>query len=170
MKTTIKILSFLSFLGCFSVIFNSCSQAPPPIDQAAVKNEITKVNQAFVSAFNSGDAAGVAAQYTSDGTLMPPNGEIVRGPAAIEGFWKAVMGMGIAKVDLQTTEVQAGSGFAIEIGKALLYAADGTQVDDSKFMVWWKKDNGQWKLHRDIWNSNWPPPPPPAEEEAIEEM
>lgn len=102
---------------------------------------------------------------------MPPNSQIIQGTAAIEGFWKEVMGMGIAKVDLQTTEVQAGADFAVETGKALLYTADGQQVDDSKFIVWWKKDNGQWKLHRDIWNSSLPlPPPPAAEEEATEEM
>ena len=168
MKTITNFFTTLLF-SCFLLfMLNSCSQSPPPVDQAAVKNAILEVDKAFVNAYNSGDAAGVAAQYTSDGTIMPPNGTIVQGPDAIEGFWKTVMGMGIAKVDLQTTEVRAGEDFAIEVGKALLFTADGTQADVSKFMVWWKKEDGQWKLHRDIWNSDLPPPPPPSE--AGEEM
>jgi ketosteroid isomerase-like protein len=39
-----------------------------------------------MAAFNSGDAAGVAALYTADGQLAPPNSDIVQGIAGITGF------------------------------------------------------------------------------------
>ena len=30
-------------------------------------------------------------------------------------------------------------------------------MDSGKFIVIWKQEGGQWKLHRDIWNSSMPP-------------
>ncbi len=37
---------------------------------------------------------------------------------------------------------------------------DGSKnVDKGKYIVVWKKENGDWKVWRDIWNSDNPPPP-----------
>jgi len=29
-------------------------------------------------------------------------------------------------------------------------------VTDGKYVVIWKRDGGQWKIHRDIWNTSMP--------------
>jgi ketosteroid isomerase-like protein len=33
----------------------------------------------------------------------------------------------------------------------------GKVVDRGKYIVIWKREQGQWKLHRDIWNTSMPP-------------
>ncbi|CAH1794665.1 unnamed protein product [Owenia fusiformis] len=35
---------------------------------------------------------------------------------------------------------------------------DGKQVDQLTTVEVWRKENGQWRLHRDSWNSDFPPP------------
>jgi ketosteroid isomerase-like protein len=34
--------------------------------------------------------------------------------------------------------------------------ASGKQIDRGKYITVWKKQQGQWKLHRDIWNTSMP--------------
>ena len=40
----------------------------------------------WLTAFNGGDAAGVAAVYAPEARLMPPNADILEGRNAIEAF------------------------------------------------------------------------------------
>ncbi len=49
-----------------------------------LENEFTPVIEAFEAAYNSGDAAGVAALYTDDALVTYSDGPILRGPAAVE--------------------------------------------------------------------------------------
>jgi hypothetical protein len=37
---------------------------------------------------------------------------------------------------------------------------DGKVLDKGKYIVIWKKEDGTWKLHRDIWTTSVPPAPP----------
>jgi ketosteroid isomerase-like protein len=46
-------------------------------------------------------------------------------------------------------ELAGDTGF--EVGEATLTISSGTAV--VKFVVVWKKVDGQWRLHRDIWNA-----------------
>lgn len=122
----------------------------------ALRAGIDATNRAFEEAYNGGDAAGAAAVYSSDGQALPPNGATVSGRAALESFWQAVMDMGVKSVKLETVELEPCGEMAYEVGKASLVAADGSLIDTAKFIVVWKQENGQWKWHRDIWNSNSP--------------
>jgi len=115
---------------------------------------IERANQAFAAAFAKGDAKAVAQMYTETGQLFPPNTQIVEGRPAIEEFWKAVMASGIARVELKTAEVESLGDALAESGRATLFGKEGTVLDKAKYIVVWKKVGGQWKLHRDCWNSD----------------
>ena len=58
--------------------------------------------------------------------------------------------IGLKDVRLNTLDLQAAGDTAYEVGEANLTIASGSAV--VKFVVVWKKDGGQWRLHRDIWN------------------
>ncbi len=53
---------------------------------SAVTDSIASANQAFMTAFGDGDAAGMAALYTTEGQLAPPNSDVVGGAEGIAGF------------------------------------------------------------------------------------
>ena len=119
------------------------------------KATIERLNDAWTAAFNKGDAAAVAAMYTEDAYVMPPGAELIKGRAAIEGFWRqAAQQMGEAK--LTTVDLlQLGPGAAREIGKVTLKTkSQPSQEIAGKYAVVWLKVGGDWKLTTDIWNTN----------------
>lgn len=116
--------------------------------------EIAVVNQAFMSAFDSGNAANVVAHYTIDGELLPPQSDTVTGHGAIQAFWQGALDAGIKQVKLETVELEDHGETAVEVGKYTLLAEGGQIADTGKYIVVWKNDKGTWKLHRDIWNTS----------------
>jgi uncharacterized protein (TIGR02246 family) len=121
-----------------------------------IREAITATNRAFMDTFMRGDAAGMAALYTADGQLLPTGTDFVTGSQAIQAFWQSVMGMGIREATLETVEVEAHGDTAHEVGRYVLRGDGGQAMDQGKYIVIWKQVGGQWKLHRDVWNSSMP--------------
>ena len=123
-----------------------------------VRNAIAATNAKFLEAFRQGDAAGLAATYTSNGQALPTNSDIIEGKTALQGFWQAALDMGLKSGTLDTIELDDCGDTVIEVGKYTLQVAGGQTVDEGKYLVVWKQEGGQWKWHRDIWNSSLPAP------------
>lgn len=121
-----------------------------------IREAITTANRRFMDAFTRGDAAGMAALYTPDGQLLPTGTDFITGTQAIQSFWQTIMGMGIQEATLETAEVEAHGDTAHEVGRYTLRGEGGQVLDQGKYIVIWKRAGGQWKLHRDIWNSSVP--------------
>jgi uncharacterized protein (TIGR02246 family) len=121
-----------------------------------IRKAIAAANEGFMAAFNGGNAAGVAALYTEDGQLLPPNADVMAGKEAIQAFWQGAMDMGIASAQLEIVEVDGHGDTAVEVSRYTLCGAGGQVLDQGKYIVVWKRENGQWKLHRDIFNSSVP--------------
>ena len=132
----------------------STSQSPSSGGGTRVAIEAANAN--FMAVFRASDAAAVADCYTSDAQLLPANSEPISGRDAIEGFWRSVMGMGIAGVKLDTVEIESQGDLAVEVGRYALTGADGGALDNGKYVVVWHRDAGTWKLHRDIWTTSKP--------------
>ncbi len=119
-----------------------------------VVDAIIAVDKKFMDMFSNEDAEGIAELYTEDGQLLPPNLDYLNGKAAIAAFWQGAMQMGVGSVKLESTEIEGGGDIISEIGNYSLYSGEGTEIDTGKYVVIWKQENGNWKLHRDIWNSS----------------
>jgi uncharacterized protein (TIGR02246 family) len=123
-----------------------------------VRGALEATNKAFCVAVARGDAAAVAALYTSTAQALPPGGETARGRDAIQKAFQGMIDAGATNLTLSTVEVEAHGDTAHEVGTWVLKAKDGAAVDNGKYIVIWKREGGQWRLHRDIWNSSAPPP------------
>ena len=123
-----------------------------------VRGAIVAANENFMAIYKSGDAAALAALYTGEGQVLPPNSDFVRGRQAVQGFWQAVMDMGIKEARLETGEVEDHGDTAIEESTFALLGEGGQVLDEGKYIVIWKQEDGGWKLHRDIFNSSMPAP------------
>jgi uncharacterized protein (TIGR02246 family) len=119
---------------------------------------IAATNEKWMANFEKGDAAGIAALYTENGQLLPPGSEFVTGKPAIQAVFQGVMDMGIKAVKLETVELEEHGDTAIEVGNYTLSGEGGQVMDTGKYVIVWKQEGGQWKIHRDIWNSSMPPP------------
>lgn len=128
------------------------SQARPD----GIKTEIDAANAEFARLFAEGDAAALAARYTENAQLMPPNVEMMSGQAAIGVYWKATLEGGASRLTLLALEVEQFGDTAIETGRAEIADAQGNVVDVAKYIVVWKRVGNEWKMHKDIFNSNLP--------------
>jgi len=64
------------------------------------------------------------------------------------------MDMGVATAKIDIAEVSGHADVVVDVGHYTLGAANGDVMDNGKYIVIWRNENGRWKLHRDIWNSN----------------
>lgn len=111
--------------------------------------------EAWSAAWNSGDAAALAALYAEDATVMAPGGEPVTGRGAIEEMFAGAMEANAgSKMEIKPAEVMAADGWATETGSFVQTAADGSHQDHGRYIAVWKDVDGKWLLYRDIWNSS----------------
>lgn len=124
------------------------------------KAAIEAANTNFMAAFAKHDAKAVSGLYSSSPEAFPPGADIIRGREGIAKMWQGVFDAGIATADLKTIEVHAQGPLAFEVGTYAMKTKDGKVADHGKYCVVWLKEGGQWKLHRDIWNTSVAPAPP----------
>ena len=115
----------------------------------------------WLERMNGGDAAGVAALYSSTARLMPPNLDILAGRDAIEAFCKEFTAMA-AKLSFELLTVHEAGEMSVAVGT---YTLDfeppgaGPQHDRGKFIeVWRREHDGEWRIVDDIFNSSEPAP------------
>lgn len=122
-----------------------------------IEKEIKATYSVFSSAFLKGDAKTVASTYTTDARLLVPNTPLIVGRSNIENFWVGfIKATGINGVSLTPLKIDMDSDTsAIEEGNFIL-SVDGTEVNKGKYIVIWRLEDGQWKLHQDIFNTDLP--------------
>ena len=119
-----------------------------------IQAAIRAVDDDFEAAFETGNAAEIAELYTDDGMLLPAGSDVVQGKKGIAAFWQGAMDMGIKHATLEITEIEQHGDTAIDVGRYTLSGSVGQVIDQGKYVVIWKHEDGTWKLHRDIWNSS----------------
>jgi ketosteroid isomerase-like protein len=123
---------------------------------SSAREAIIAANKQFEAAHLKGDAAAIAAQYTENAQLLWEDRQIIQGRAAIEAEWRKDMGGPGRKATIALLEVEQHGDWAFETSKFLVTAPSGKVIYDGKYICIWKRENGQWKIHRDIGNKNSP--------------
>ncbi len=128
-----------------------------------VRAVIEKGGEAWMAAFNAGDAAGVAALYSETAMLLPPDATQIQGRQAVQDTFQAWIDDGLKDIVFETVEVEASGDLAYEVGLySVKVPAENDQMTTATgiFLVVWKKEaDGVWRLYRDTWNDT----PPPSE-------
>jgi ketosteroid isomerase-like protein len=124
---------------------------------SAIQDSIQRTNRTFeqeVVAKRKIDALDLV--YTANARILPPGAEMVSGRQNIKQFWRnAIEGLNVQSVKLETIQFEPVGETGFEIGRATLqFAAAGSQPLAVKYVVVWKHEDGAWKWHVDIWNTN----------------
>jgi ketosteroid isomerase-like protein len=118
---------------------------------------IAAASAVWSEAFAAEDPDAIVALYADDAVLLPPNESAIFGVDAIRATVVEMMSSGMA-IELEDLEINVSGALAYKAGRYRMRSADGTLLDRGKFIEIWSNIDGEWKLHRDIWNSSLPMP------------
>jgi len=150
----IATLIFLSISSCQdSSKEKTTEQNVPAFNLDSARQSIENQNAAFQKAFENSDSVGLANLFTSDGKMMMPGSPSIVGRAAIASTVAMFMKMNI-KRQAKTIEVWGSGDLLVEEGQASLFDQKGVELDHAKYLVMWKMEDGEWKLFRDMWNTD----------------
>ena len=126
----------------------------------ADKKGIQDVTDRWLKAMENNDSTAVAALYTEDAMLLPPNEPVVKGRAAIRhylGQFPKITSFKAPLVDIDGSGNLAYARGTYEV--TLMPPGAKTPVKDSgKFIeIRRKEPDGSWLILRDFWNPDAPP-------------
>jgi ketosteroid isomerase-like protein len=110
----------------------------------------------FVDLYNFHDAPTLAAMYTNDGQILPPGMDVVTGTANREALFQSFWKDDFTVIELDTLEVEGFGDTAYEVGRYVLSNDQHEVKEQGKYVVIWKCQMQEWKLHRDIFNATTP--------------
>ena len=165
MKNSVKLFTLMTMTLLFIFSITSCNKkaeetkktvVEPTFNLATTKGEIVDANKEFSVLFAANDSIGLSNLYTQDAKFMNNGAPAVTGRKNIQSAISGIMKSGISSVNLTTIDVWGMENLITEEGELSLFVEDA-EVYKGKYIVLWKKEDGKWKLFRDIFNSNLPP-------------
>ena len=133
--------------------------AAPGFDLAAARSVIEANNRRFTEAHVRGDQATIDAMFTWNAKCLPPGADPVIGRAAIAQLTKEYLQTGVSEFREETTDFYGDEHLLIDQGSyVMVYGKEKTR-ETGKYLNVWKKEDGVWKIHCNIWNTNAPDSP-----------
>ncbi|XP_072051638.1 uncharacterized protein [Amphiura filiformis] len=120
---------------------------------ADIQAEIQAANQKFGELMRAKNAQGLSDLYASDVKVMPPGGAVICGRDACMKMMEGLIAAGCTGGSLTTEEVGPEGETIWERGNYIFYRNGDAIMDSGKYLVIWKREDGQLKLFIDIWNS-----------------
>jgi uncharacterized protein (TIGR02246 family) len=164
---TAALLAALLAAACDSGGSLGVSAAKAITHPDAVRAFIEKRNAEIEKAYAAGDAAAVAAAFTTDAWQMPPNSPPLVGRAAIEAYWRKALAAGHFQFELQTQAVTTSGSLAVERGRYRLKFEPGPNAppgmaafeDQGNYLCQWRHEtDGEWRVVSDAPVSETPLP------------
>ena len=124
---------------------------------------IAAADSTFRAAANAGDAAALAAVYTTDASLLPPNLPLRRGRTAIKAFWAGLLDAYTLTFEIAPDVIEGRGDLAYNMGHYRFTAVPKAKsaagfADEGKFVeILKKQSDGSWKYVVDIYNSDLAP-------------
>jgi uncharacterized protein (TIGR02246 family) len=112
----------------------------------------------FREAINTGNGEKVAQMWTNDAIFMSNGSETITGKEQVAAIWKRNVESGFRTKNQQTIDLAVSGDIGYEVVTQLWTVHQEGKEDEwasSKFVhIWKKQEDGSWKLHLDIWNTN----------------
>ncbi len=123
-------------------------------------DEIRGITESWLAAIVAKDAAKIAGLYTEDSYFMASNAPRVEGRLGIGEAWKNLMALPNFELTFGAIEivVSESGDMALDVGtyELGLDTDQGRANDKGKYVLVWRKVDGQWLVKADIFNSSLP--------------
>lgn len=126
---------------------------------SSTKSDLDKIYnniKAFSQAYMSSDADALTNMYTNDGKIFPNNRNILSGPSDLKTYWTVPKGVKILHHKVSPTAIKIVDDTAYDYGyyEGKTLTVDKKEISwKGKYLIVWKKINGDWKIYLDIWNN-----------------
>ena len=123
---------------------------------------INACREHYVSAWMTGNADSITSIYTNGAMVLYPNQAAIPGRDSIFAYFKTFFAEFLqAEFDLTSEEIKIAGEWAFDRGKykwkGIQREKGDTLADEGKYLVILQKQgNGEWKVARDMDNSNQP--------------
>jgi uncharacterized protein (TIGR02246 family) len=139
----------------------------PAVDLAAEEQAIRTQGEQLLAREQAKDADGALTFYTDDAVALMPGAAAVTTKDALRSLYQeffTTAGMTSLQSTVGDIDVAASGDLAVEHGVNVITftTPQGEMTDTGKYLVVWKKVDGQWKVARISVNSDSPPPGAPA--------
>lgn len=161
-KSLLIVAALALVAGCAPPESTDMADEAPMVDVAAFEASLNALQDAYIAAYNGGDAAGIAALFAADGRLSPPMSPALD-VAGIEATYAASFAAGIPMVlEVMREDFLLTDGMAVAWGT---FEVTATPPEGESFVtsgrygsVMRMDPDGTWKLFRHMYNYEVPPP------------
>lgn len=141
----------------------ACGQAPSLEFGKQDADQIKKMVQDFVVAYNAKDVQKVGTYFGPTAALMPANRSTLRGVDAVKGYYDGRFKEGVTDLNIEPLNVEGHGplGYVAATFSFNVRPPDGTPERHDRGKVLWivRKIGGQWKFEYQIMSSDLPPVP-----------
>jgi len=117
----------------------------PVSAQGGPRDVVRAGNSAVVAAIKKGDAAAIAALYTTDAEFTQP-GDRIRTRASIQGMWQEQLKRGLADADFTTTDADLANGVITEKGTFVFKTKTGVVISKGTYTNTWRREGAAWHI------------------------
>ena len=149
-KRSYRSLLLLFFFG-LTLNLSAQTYSGPKEDIDAILKKI----KAFSASYEKGDYDAIAAAYCTDGRIFPTGAEIIQGREKIRERWVLPENIKILSHKLLPEEIRISGDHAYDFGYyEVTRKKDGIEESyRGKYVVIWHREEGEWRMHLDIWNN-----------------
>lgn len=116
---------------------------------ANLRADLEDISKKMEAAIADGDYEGFGTFFTDDVMMKMSGSEPMSGRVAVVAAHKPLAENGM-KLNINTDEVMDFGEYAYQLGNYEILTPDGQKLDYGNFATLWQKENGQWKIYRDI--------------------
>jgi ketosteroid isomerase-like protein len=155
MKNLLFVVALLPYVLCAQSNFKPIDEHTSGLPNANEKKKIIAATKAFSKAYMDGDFETIANSYTMDAKIFPNNADIISGRKAVKERWMLGAETKILHHEIIPLEITFLGEYAHDYG---YFEGKSENKDGSisnwrgKYVVVWKKEDGNWKMYLDIWN------------------
>jgi len=163
-NSSLSVLFVLAVLPVLFVLLTAQAPPAPSAPAASDREKITAIEGRIQAAFAAGDADAVAAEYTEDALLMPPDNPSQVGRAAIAAVYRAYFKDFKCSIKTEVQEVEVAGDWAFMRGLFTTVvtpkAGGPLQGGHGKYLVIARRGaDGVWRFARDMFSTDSPLPP-----------
>lgn len=143
-------------LGAF--LLASCAPAEEAVDREAEIETIMELERTWSAKFQEGDIDWIVNRHVANGRTLPPGADPFVGRQAIRQFWSDLYeteGLSLTFGPSEAHVSEAGD-MGYVLGTYEMALPDESE-DRGKYVVVWVKEDGEWRIAADMFNSNLAP-------------